>query len=94
MAPASPSPIAPAGRQRSWRDQIADRADSRRQRHEALHGEPGADPVMEVGQQIDQGDIDGMTLGGLAYVLLTARTLAFTVLDPGLPRTSLPVLPA
>lgn len=34
-----------------------------------------------------------VTVGGLAYVALTARTLAFTVTDPGPPRTSLPVLP-
>jgi hypothetical protein len=31
--------------------------------------------------------------GGLAYVALTARTLAFTVIDPGRQRTSLAVLP-
>ena len=34
-----------------------------------------------------------VTIGGLAYVALSARTLAFTVTNPGPPRTSLPVLP-
>jgi hypothetical protein len=35
-----------------------------------------------------------VTAGGLAYVALTARTLAFALTDPGRPQTSLPVISA
>ena len=35
----------------------------------------------------------GVAVGGLAYVVLAARTLAYTLVDPTPSRTTLPVLP-